>query len=76
MTFQGSAGLSEPAMVSGTAAKKENGTNIGNITITMVTGKTATSIVTRTKTTVEILLNGSVAYRSAGVESVSSPGAI
>jgi hypothetical protein len=63
-------------MVSGTAAKIEDGTNIVNITITMVTGKTATTIVTRTKTAVKILLNGSVAHRPAGVEAVPSPGAI
>ena len=63
-------------MVSGTAAKIEDGTNIVNITITMVTGKTATTIVTRTKTTVRILLNGSVAHRPEGVEAVLSCGAI
>jgi hypothetical protein len=37
-------------MVSGTVAMNENDMNIKNITITMVTGKTATTIVTRTKT--------------------------
>jgi hypothetical protein len=36
-------------MVSGIAAKNENGTNIMNTTITTVTGKTGTTIVTKTK---------------------------
>ena len=35
-------------MVSGIAAKNENGTNITNTTITTVTGKTGTTIVTKT----------------------------
>jgi hypothetical protein len=63
-------------MVSGTAAKIENGTNIANITIIVVTGKTGTTIVTRMKTTVRILLNGSVAHRPEGVETALSRGAI
>jgi hypothetical protein len=42
-------------MVSGIAAKNENGMDTMNITITMVTGKTATTIVTATKTTIKIL---------------------
>jgi len=41
-------------MVSGIAAKSENGTNTMNITIKMVTGKTATTIVTTTETAIKI----------------------
>jgi hypothetical protein len=41
-------------MVSGIAAKNENGTNTVNITVTMVTGKTVTTIVTTTKTAIKI----------------------
>jgi len=40
-------------MVSGIAAKKENGTNTVSITVTMVTGKTATTIVMATKTAIK-----------------------
>jgi hypothetical protein len=40
-------------MVSGIAAKNENGTDTMSITITMVTGKTANTIVTATKTTIK-----------------------
>ena len=42
-------------MVSGIPAKNENGTNTVNITVTMATGKTATTIVTATKTAIKIL---------------------
>jgi hypothetical protein len=42
-------------MVSGIAAKNENGTDTVNITVTMATGKTATTIVTATKTAIKIL---------------------
>jgi protein-tyrosine-phosphatase len=37
------------------ASKNENGTNTVNITVTMATGKTATTIVTATKTAIKIL---------------------
>jgi hypothetical protein len=44
-------------MASGTVAKNENGTNIVNITVTMATGRTATTIVTKT-TVVKIYGSG------------------
>jgi hypothetical protein len=40
-------------MVSGIAAKNENGTNTVNITVTMATGQTAIIIVTATKTAIK-----------------------
>ena len=45
--------LSMARWFSGIAAKNENGTNTVNITVTMVTGKTATTTVT-TKTAIKI----------------------
>jgi hypothetical protein len=41
-------------MVNGIAAKNENGMNTVNITVTMDTGKTATTIATATKTAIKL----------------------
>ena len=47
-------------MVSGIAAKNENGTNTVNITVTTATGRTAIITVTATKITIKILVVGPV----------------
>jgi hypothetical protein len=52
-------------MVVGIAAKNENGTNTVNITVTMVTGKTATTIVTTREIAIK---NSTVGRRSRGRE--------